>query len=171
MKLAPMKFGTYSWKYNPRKITFECEKSVNEMKIPFGFSTVQNMGRRNMMIKGEGELVGADCAEQFKRLFEVFRNSGVEVLTIPEMSGIYAVFESLEIIGEPKPDVLSYRFVFREITEKKQTEKESFTYAKDGQTLWDISAGKGISIDRLVLLNPDVKFPDSNLFGKRVCLC
>ena len=43
-----------------------------------------------------------------------------EVLSVPNLPSIYAVFEKLEIKGEPKPNVLEYSFVFREVMEKKQ---------------------------------------------------
>ena len=36
MKQVPMKFGEYVWHHNPQNISFECDKSVAEMKSPFG---------------------------------------------------------------------------------------------------------------------------------------
>ena len=48
MKPVPMKFGEYVWHHNPQNISFECDKSVAEMKSPFGESSVQDMGRKNM---------------------------------------------------------------------------------------------------------------------------
>lgn len=35
MKPVPMKFGEYVWHHNPQNISFECDKSVAEMKSPF----------------------------------------------------------------------------------------------------------------------------------------
>ena len=48
MKQVPMKFGEYVWHHNPQNISFECDRSVAEMKSPFGESSVQDMGRKNM---------------------------------------------------------------------------------------------------------------------------
>ena len=156
---------------NPQNISFECDRSVAEMKSPFGESSVQDMGRKNMKISGSGQLYGEDCAEQFERLFEVFRNSGKEVLSVPNLPSIYAVFEKLEIKGEPKPNVLEYSFVFREVMEKKQKTVITYFDCENGQTLWDIAYKTGVKIDELVRLNPDVKFPDENLGTRRVKLC
>ncbi len=171
MKQVPMKFGEYVWHHNPQNISFECDKSVAEMKSPFGEASVQDMGRKNMKISGSGQLYGEDCAEQFERLFEVFRNSGKEVLSVPSLPSVYAVFEKLEIKGEPKPNVLEYSFVFREVMEKKQKTETTYFDCESGQTLWDVSYKTGTKIDELVRLNPDVKFPDENLGTRRVKLC
>lgn len=35
MKPVPMKFGEYVWHHNPQNISFECDRSVAEMKSPF----------------------------------------------------------------------------------------------------------------------------------------
>ena len=58
MKPVPMKFGEYVWHHNPQNISFECDRSVAEMKSPFGESSVQDMGRKNMKISGSGQLYG-----------------------------------------------------------------------------------------------------------------
>ena len=131
MKPVPMKFGEYVWHHNPQNISFECDRSVAEMKSPFG----------------------------------------KEVLSVPSLPSVYAVFEKLEIKGEPKPNVLEYSFVFREVMEKKQKTVITYFDCENGQTLWDIAYKTGVKIDELVRLNPDVKFPDENLGTRRVKLC
>ena len=81
------------------------------------------------------------------------------------------MFEKLEIKGEPKPNVLEYSFVFREVMEKKQTTSVTYFDCENGQTLWDVAYKTGAKIDELVRLNPDVKFPDEDLGTRRVKLC
>ena len=80
-------------------------------------------------------------------------------------------FEKLEIKGEPKPNVLEYSFVFREVMEKKQKTETTYFDCENGQTLWDVAYKTGVKIDELVRLNPDVKFPDDDLGTRRVRLC
>lgn len=171
MKLAPMRFKGVSWHHNPKEITFECNKAVTELKAPYGISYIQDMGRKNMVIKGVGELYGTDCLEQFDRLLSLFRKGGQGILSIPKITPIYAVFESIKIIGEPTPDMLKYSFVFREVMERKKDEKPSVCIAENGETLWDISYRYGIVIDTLVSLNSQIKRPDIALDGKEVRLC
>lgn len=90
------------------------------------------------------------------------------MLSVPNLPSIYAVFEKLEIKGEPKPNVLEYSFVFREVMEKKQKTVITYFDCENGQTLWDIAYKTGVKIDELVRLNPDVKFPDENLGTRRL---
>ena len=171
MKLIPMKFGGVVWHHNPREITFECEKNVNELLSPFESSAIQETGRRNMIIKGEGELYGEDCLEQFARLFELFKKSGQGVLAIPQISPVYAVFESLRIIGQPRPDVLTYSFVFREVMQSQSEDKPVNYVVGEDESLWDVSYKFGISIDKLVELNPQFKRPDIVNEGEVIRLC
>ena len=117
MKLVPMRFAGVQWRHNPREISFECDKKLNEFKAPYNSSFVQNTGRNNIRIKGTGELYGDDCMEQFEKLFELFRENKKGVLSIPRLTPVYAYFESLKIFGEPRPDILTYSFAFRELSE------------------------------------------------------
>ena len=171
MKLVPMRFRGVQWHHNPKEIVFSCDKSVKELNSPNGTSYIQNMGRKNMVISGTGELYGNDCLEQFDRLLSLFRQGGQGVLAIPKITPVYAVFESLKIKGEPKPDVLEYSFVFREVMEEKQQDKTQTYTAGEGKCLWDISYKFGVPIDTLVRLNPSVKRPDTSLEGKVIRLC
>ena len=171
MNLVPMRFKGVSWRHNPREITFTCEKAVHETLAPFQKAYIQNTGRKNMVIRGEGELYGADCTEQFAALFALYRSGGSGVLAIPKLCTMYAVFESLKIKGYPKPDVLSYSFVFREVMERAQDDVPTAYTAANGETLWDVSYRFGIGIDRLVACNPAVRRPDDALNGRVVALC
>ena len=171
MTLVPMRFRGVEWHHNPREISFECDKDVKELKVPYGTAYIQNMERKNMKIKGVGELYGTDCLEQFNNLFELFKEGGSGVLAIPHITPVYAVFESIKIIGEPKPDVLTYSFVFRELMECKSSEMISEHIVKSGENLWDVSYAYNIPIDLLVRLNPWVKRPDELAEGSTVILC
>lgn len=170
MKLVPMRFKGVEWRHNPREISFECDKTVKELKSPRGASYIQNLGRKNMVIKGVGELCGEDCLEQFGELLSLFKQGGQGVLAIPKITPVYAVFESLKIKGEPKPDVLLYSFVFREVMAEKQTEPPAICTADEGECLWDVSYRYGVDIDSLVKLNPWVKRPDAKLDGRVIKL-
>lgn len=171
MKLVPMRFKGVEWRHNPREISFSCEEGVSELSAPFGLSYIQDTGRKNMVIKGEGELLGEDCGEQFKRLFALFKEGGSGVLAVPKLCAVYAVFDSLKIVGYPKPDVLKYSFVFREVMEKTETVKPLEYIGKPGECLWDAAYATGNSIDSLVALNTWVKRPDESIEERSVRLC
>lgn len=171
MNPVPMRFKGFEWHHNPREISFECEKQINELHSPFGSSCIQDNGRRGMIIKGEGELYGNDCAEQFANLYGLFREGGSGVLAIPALGTVCAVFEKLKLKGSPKPDILTYSFVFRELPQAEIRDRQSVYTAAQGETLWDVSYLFDIVIDRLIGLNPWVKRPDEDIGGKEVALC
>ena len=83
MTLVPMRFKNYEWRYNPEEISFECEKNIQELNSPKNTAYIQNLGRKNRLIKGKGQLCGEDCHEQFANLWKVFEEGGVGVLALP----------------------------------------------------------------------------------------
>lgn len=170
MKPIPMRFKGVTWRHNPRELTFESEKQINELHAPYAGCTVQDTGRRGMCVKGEGELFGADCLEQFRALLALFREGGSGVLSIENVKPFHAVFESLTLIGKPKPDVLTYRFLFREVMSEADNVPHTYTPGEN-ENLWDVSYRFGIGIDALMALNPQVKRPDILTEGEVVRLC
>ena len=171
MKLIPMRFMGYEWHHNPREITFECGKSVSERLVPYDVSQIQQTGRKNMVIKGTGELYGEDCLKQFEGLLELFRRPGAGVLAIENIEPLFAVFESVKILGTPKENVLGYGFVFREVMEEKESGKKTLHTAQNGESMWDISYKYNIVIDELMRLNPQIKRPDVVPGGEVIRLC
>ncbi len=171
MKLIPMRFCGVEWHHNPREIEFECEKNIAELHAPYNSSIVQDTGRKCLIVRGEGELYGEDCTEQFGRLLELFKQGKAGVLSIPKLEPIFAVFESPKIEAQPKPDVLTYSFVFREVMDKKQSAKRIFCVTKNGEDLWDIAYAYSIDINELVRLNPQIRRPDIVEDGSVIVLC
>ena len=171
MSLSTMRFKGEQWRHNPREITFESDKFLSEYGSPGGCSYIQSTCRKNMRIKGSGELYGADCLEQFARLYRLFKEGGSGVLSIEGIGSLYAVFESLSVTGKPKPDILEYSFVFREVMEKKRRTLPAEHTAQNGENLWDISYRFGIPVETLLQLNPSVKRPDIIEDGQVIALC
>ena len=172
MTLVPMKFKGYEWKHNPCEIKFECEKTVNEHISPYEKSFVQNMGRKNRTVSGKGELCGEDCIQQFAALWKLFEEGGTGVLAIDCIDPIYAVFESLSVIGEPKPDILTYAFVFREDMEAVKRITPRIHITAEGDCLWDVSYMYDIPVETLVELNKNIKRADEMQYkGMVIYLC
>ncbi len=170
MKQAPMRFKGFEWRHNPREISLECEKNTGELNFPYNGSSLSETGRKCLVIRGKGELFGEDCLEQLDSLVELFRDSGEGLLTLPGMKPFYAVFENISVTGSPKPDVLSYSFVFRE--SPKKSKATGLTHCvTSGENLWDISYRFDVPIDRLVELNPQIKRPDIVDDGSVIRLC
>lgn len=158
-----MRFKGFEWKCNPEKICFECDKKIIEKTSPFYSQYVQNIGRKNMRISGEGYLCGSDCMEQFGKLLELFKSGGEGVLAIANFTPVYAFFEGLKIIGEPKPNILKYSFAFRENMETSKEKSAISHICKGEECLWDVSYLYGIDVEKLIALNSFVRFPDEIL--------
>lgn len=171
-KLMPMRFRGVEWQHNPQEIQFVCDKSVRELSVPQDMALVQDNGRKNMLIKGEGALCGADCLHRFEELLALYRRGGTGLLSVGGMKPFHAVFEELELVGKPRPDVLTYRFVFREVMEETPREPMTVCYALQADCLWDISYRFGVDIDTLVACNPQIRRPDAVITeGTAVHLC
>lgn len=172
MTLVPMRFKDYEWRYNPEKISFECDKNIKELNSPKSTAYIQNLGRKNRLIKGSGQLCGEDCHEQFAKLWELFEQGGVGVLALPFIKPVYAEFESLTVLGEPVPDMLTYSFVFREAMEyEKEIEITQYSVSK-GETLWDVAYKSKVEIEKLLALNSWIKQADQSLKkGEVIKLC
>ena len=91
-------------------------------------------------------------------------------LSIENVKPFHAVFESLTLIGKPKPDVLTYRFLFREVMSEADNVPHTYLIGEN-ENLWDVSFRFGIGIDALMALNPQVKRPDILTEGEVVRLC
>lgn len=172
MTLVPMRFKDYEWRYNPEEISFKCEKNMKELCSPKSTAYIQDLGRKNKIISGKGQLCGEDCLEQFEKLWEVFEQGGVGVLALPYIKPVYAVFEELVLLSEPVDNMITYRFVFREAMEYEKEEKQLEYITKEGDCLWDVSYICKVEIEKLIELNPWIKTPDEMMYkGKVIKLC
>lgn len=130
------------------------------------------MFNENAVIEGEGELYGNDCIEQFNALCRLFSSKNKGILSIGGIPSFEAYFTKLELLCEPKDNILTYSFEFSECSSKeKRDTKASFYIAQSNETLWDISYKCNVAVETLAKLNPQYKRPDSVKKGDRVVLC
>ena len=83
-------------------------------KTPFGLFRLQDLGRTNRIMEGEGEFVGPDAYSQFGQLANMFYNGGPGLLIHPLWQAANAYFVSLRLEQEPRPDFVRYSFTFWE---------------------------------------------------------
>lgn len=172
MKTSSMRYKGFTWHHNPKVLQIKNSKDTLILKYPYSFQQVKEMFRESCVIKGEGELYGENCIEQFNALNKLFREKGEGVLSVCALPSINAFFTKLELLCEPKENVISYSFEFVESSTKEIAEfKPSIHTALSGETLWDISNTYNIPIEQLAKLNPWYKRPDSVSKGDKVVLC
>ncbi len=172
MTSASIRYKGFSWHHNPKVLQIKNSKNTLNLYYPYDFETTVEMLKQGCVIKGEGELYGEDCIEQFNKLNVLFASKGEGVLSIGGMPSIVALFTKLELLCQPKENVVSYTFEFVESSSKeKSLYKASYHIASSGETLWNISNTYNIPIETLAKLNQNYKRPDSVKAGDKVILC
>ena len=187
--LSPMRYKSYIWPHNPRVYSIDYEKKLVAHKIPFELYRLQNLGRTNRIMAGEGEFVGEDAYSQFGMLANVFYENTPGLLVHPLWQVSSAYFVSLRLEQEPRPDYVRYSFVFWEdhspdgdlvlrVTGSGGTEGNAqggtpasapqYHRVVKGDTLWALARTYGLTLSELIALNPQIKNPNLIYVGDEV---
>lgn len=188
MDLSPMRYKGYTWPHNPRVYSIDYERKMAVHKTPFGLFRLQDLGRTNRIMEGEGEFVGEGAYAQFGQLANVFYEEGPGLLIHPLWQAANAYFVSLRLEQEPRPDYVRYSFAFWEDdswytglavqdTAASQAgggqtasgaEDAAYHRVVKGDTLWDLALRYGLSLAELIALNPQIKNPNLIRVGEEV---
>ena len=188
MELAPMRFKTFVWPHNPRVYAIRFERKLALHKIPFGRHLLQSLGQTCRVFRGEGEFVGAEAYDTFKRLATVFHEESPGPLIHPVWMSTRAWFVSLRLEEEPRPDYVRYSFEFWEVldipVQTGLTERSTGSTAgaegsgagqtpvwhtvARGDTLWAIARRYSTTVAAIVALNPALRNPNLILPGQKV---
>lgn len=172
MKLAKLRYKGHSWLHNPKSLKIEKEQILTENIIPSCGTHFQNIGEKPRVVTGQGQLYGKDCLFQYNRLVNLRNQQGSGILTLPDIKPFYAFFRTIELVCEPSPDMVSYKFEFVEDLSARKSETSEFYHrVSEGETLWDIAYRYDVDIDRLVQLNPWIKRIDELEAEKKVRVC
>ena len=182
MTLTPMRFKNYVWPHNPRVYSMDYERKMAVSKLPFGRYVLQDLGQTNRIMAGEGEFVGEGAYEQFGKLANAFYDPGPGQLIHPVWQMASAHFVSLRLEQEPRPDYVRYSFVFWEDGEEQGKVKKvsaavgesggesapRYHTVVQGDTLWALAGQYGLSLAKLLELNPGIKNPNLIRVGEKV---
>ena len=135
---------------------------------------MQDLGRRNIVVTGEGVLKGSRAPLQFETLRKFYEAGTVGVLKIMGLPPIMAKLTKLELIGKFNPDKLGYRFTFCEdvtapLPEMTACLRGVYT-TEEGDNLWQIANQYGVSAELLLAKNPQIQWPGSLPAGMQVML-
>lgn len=186
--LPPMRYKSYIWPHNPRVYSIDYQKQIVARKIPFGLYQLQNLGRTNRIMAGEGEFVGEGAYRQFGMLANVFYEDGPGMLIHPVWQASSAYFVSLRLEQEPRPDYVRYSFVFWEdhsqytglavragngaqdagVQPSAAPVRGEFHRVVKGDTLWGLARTYGTTLETLIKLNPQIKNPNLIRVGDEV---
>ena len=189
MRLKPMRYKDFVWPHNPEIYQVEYRRELRAHKVPFGGYILQDLGKSYRVLQGEGTFAGEDAYETFCALEQVFAQGGAGILIHPLWPAANAHFVSLQLVEEPLPDYVRYRFAFWEeqsaygsglrtvsanaetegaaVHERAETEHTVYI-VKKGDTLWGIAGKFGVSLAALIQANPQIKNPNLIYPGDRV---
>nr|DAG06709.1 MAG TPA: Lysozyme [Caudoviricetes sp.] len=189
MDLSPMRYKNYTWPHNPRVYSIDYERKMAVHKTPFGLFRLQDLGRTNRVMEGEGEFVGDGAYSQFGQLANVFYHSGPGMLVHPLWQAANAYFVSLRLEQEPRPDYVRYSFSFWEddswytgmatqnsppsqtgggATSGQGTNGAVYHRVVKGDSLWTLARQYGRTLAELIALNPQIKNPNLIHVGEEV---
>lgn len=174
MKLQLMEFAGFRWHQNPAALSVSHARQVQEKMVPYGGEILQDMGRRSIVVTGEGVLKGSRAALQFETLRKFYEAGTVDVLKIMGLPPIMAKLTKLELTGKFNPDKLGYRFTFCEDSTAVLPEmplRHSGVYtAEEGDNLWQIANQFGTAVETLQAKNPQIQWPGFLPAGMQVVL-
>ncbi len=168
--LGSMRFKDYIWQHNPYSFEISYERRVSCMKLPFSGFIAQDLGNCARVFSGEGEFFGENAYAEFRKLAMLFSQGGHGVLVHPLWPSVFAVFEKLSVIEEPLENYVRYSFRFVEYSDGSgyapiqesddgSTERETYTVKSD-ESIGELASDMGISAEKLLKLNPQIKNPN-----------
>ena len=173
MKNVPMRYAGLPFLHNPSKLTIEDKANIMSLISPCAPPDSLRLGRGLRTVRGEGELYGADCLEQYRRLAALCEREEKGILSLPKLPPMTAYLKELRLTAEPHEDLVSFSFTFIEALGEQSavTADSVYTVVSDGESLWDVAYLHGLSIDRAVELNPHIRYIASHSAGEKVRLC
>lgn len=156
MSAKKMRYNSFEWPSNPDNIKISCTALTSEYNMPFLKSTVKKICAKPRIISGSGYFFGESAEVFAERLKEEFDSPYPGLLFIPGFEPFFAVFSSLAVKKQSGDDSIYYEFQFSEgDTDKAELIAPSAECynAKPGESIYDISAKFGVSVEKLLKLN------------------
>ena len=173
MNLTQMKFRGFTWRHNPTEITVKQAKNIRESILPFSGSKLQDIGMAKRKIEGKGFFIGSAGESpmmEFKRLQEVFMQSGSGMLRLPSYEPFLAVMDRLDIIGSKGAKLVEYSFSFTEQSTTESIGENKELISTGGESLWDYANRFEVSIDAIERANRHIKDINCLKKGERVVI-
>lgn len=188
MILSPMRYKSYTWPHNPRVYSIDYRRTMAVHQNPFQGYQLQDLGASYRVMEGEGEFVGEGAYAEFQRLASVFYQKGPGLLVHPLWQAANTYFVALRLEQAPRPDYVRYSFAFWEensqynglATQTVQPVQDrtgsgaggrsqaAYHTVVKGDTLWALARRYGVSLEKLVALNPQIKNPNLIQVGQEV---
>lgn len=168
-----IRFKNFEFEHNPETLLITSQKNISRQNVLSSKSVLRETGDNSRIITGEGYIYGEGCIYKFVKLFSLKEQSGSGILSLPGIKPFYAFFESLEYSTDPTPELISYKFVFREDCSKQRNllVANRFYTLENGEDLWDVAYKFSVPVEILVKLNPELNSVNDIEEGSKVRIC
>jgi hypothetical protein len=171
MQAIKMSYKGITLDVNPTSVKIEFSKSIAKKKIIFKSTKTQEMCFNPIKISGSGKLIGDKAREQAHSLMRIFKSKGSAYLFTPELAPIKAFLSDLTVSFDSAQGCVEYSFSFTEDCESKEYMLDfGYTYALNGENLYDISNRTEVSVENLFKCNNFCDMFSVNE-GDKVWLC
>lgn len=169
-EMIRMSYKDVEFLSNPEVINISLSANISEKPLLNSDSAVNNVSRNAVVISGSGCFWGKAALSAARELKSLQRSSSSGWLFLPDGSCYDAFFSSLTIKEEAQKDCVSYSFSFIENCNHTSAEYDfGFTYAEEGENMFDIAHRCSVKIEKLMQLN-NFKTPFCINAGDRVVL-
>ncbi|MBQ7522846.1 MAG: LysM peptidoglycan-binding domain-containing protein [Clostridia bacterium] len=171
MKHGSMRFNGITLHHNPDTLLITDSNSVEKELTLNLFPSVSLTNNNPTVIKGSGVFYGENAFEQYLILKKACNCCEIGVLSLSGIYPFYALLYQLELECTPVDDIVKYRFFFIEVPKNHENSTLPYYYTvKENQDLWDISYLFSIPIEKLLVLNPQIRSLNSVQTGDRIWL-
>lgn len=173
LEARAMRFGKFVWGRNPETLQVEYQRNVKRLTLPQVGEALQDLGCQRRAVTGKGSFLGKDAAAEFERLAAAFREGKSQILCIPGAAPFRAVFASLQMLGEARPNAVRYSFLFLEDEEPAEDDgilRDEYAVCGKGDTLWHVANRYATTVDVLWQCNPQIQWPNRLAEGTKVKL-
>lgn len=112
--LPSMRYKDYTWKYNPSRCVYSCDKSLVKHIYPeLHAAEIEDMDIEGAIISGVGEFFGPTAYQDWQELLAVFKDVGIGEFYHPIFTDVtMASMKKLDATTEPRENYVSYSFEF-----------------------------------------------------------
>lgn len=154
MQLIRMSYKDFTFMVNPNTLKLSHSKSVASRLLPIGTSRNKEVNTNPIIISGTGYFAGKNARKYIRNLSKIFNEKGSGYLFLPDSTPIRAIFKRLDICYTGASDRIEYSFEFvQEEVGKASVMDFGYTFALDGENLFDVANRTNTDIDRIFSLN------------------
>ncbi len=155
-----MSFGNFEWPYNPEKIQISYKNNISTTLFPFRKCKTEITAPGPRVVTGSGRFTGEDALFYASKLCNLKRLDTPQPLKLPLTEPFNCILAKTVIFASASENAVLYEFEF--IETDTETEGSSSTRTVDvlkGDSVYSISARTGVSVDKIVYLNPAIRDP------------